>query len=147
LSIPLIAAGTLEIMAAGYLALNRKNITGTHTLLCPMIDARRMEVYTQLFNPEMKQVRDVHADIVDENSYADLLRQNNIIFFGDGAEKCRDVLTHDNAIIDTGYTISAAHMAGITFDRFNRKQFEDVAYFEPFYLKDFIATIPKNKIF
>jgi tRNA threonylcarbamoyladenosine biosynthesis protein TsaB len=146
LSIPLISAGTLKVMASGYLTLHPETAKKDNILLCPMIDARRMEVYTSFYDTKLNCVRDVNADIVDKESYVDRLGKNQIIFFGDGAAKCRDVLTHPNAIIDESYVISANQMVSLTFEKFRNEIFEDVAYFEPFYLKDFVATIPKNKI-
>jgi len=146
LSVPLLSAGTLEIMANGYLLLHPELSAEINTLLCPLIDARRMEVYTACFDTRMNAARKVTAEIVNENSFSDLPGNKKIIFFGDGAAKCEKVLSHENAVVDTSYTISATHMTELIFHRFREGTYEDVAYFEPFYLKDFIATIPKNKI-
>ncbi len=146
LSVPFLAAGTLEIMAAGYLAMNPAIKEEGNTLLCPMIDARRMEVYSALYTTDLEPFREVQANIIDENSFRETLSGHRIIFFGDGAEKCEVLLQHKNAVTDHNYLISAVHMVPLTLAKFRSKTFEDVAYFEPFYLKDFIATIPKNKI-
>lgn len=146
LSIPLVSAGTLEIMANGYLNKNPLLKNQKDLLLCPMIDARRMEVYAAFYRSDLSVFRTVGADIVDENTYRNFLDNHPVIFFGDGAGKCQETLHHENASFDSKYRISASHMAGITLEKFNIQDFEDTAYFEPFYLKDFIATIPKNKI-
>ncbi len=87
LSVPLISAGTLKVMANGYRTMFPENVMGDHVLLCPMIDARRMEVYSAFFDPELNMVREVRADIVDGNSYLDLLAGHRLIFFGDGASQ------------------------------------------------------------
>lgn len=136
---PLIAVDTLTAMASGIISSNGVEIAG-NTLLCPMIDARRMEVYTALFDHRGEMIRPVSADIIDEQSFAEYLRECKVIFFGDGAEKCRAVLGgHENAIFFPGFVNSAAFMTGIAIEKFARSEFEDVAYFEPYYLKEFIA--------
>jgi tRNA threonylcarbamoyladenosine biosynthesis protein TsaB len=109
-------------------------------LFCPMVDARRMEVYCAIFNSNNKEVKPTTAEIIDENSFADYLKDNKIIFFGDGAEKCKTVLSpNKNAIFIDGIVPSAKNMITLSEQAFINKQFEDVAYFEPFYLKDFVA--------
>ena len=105
-----------------------------------MIDARRMEVYTAIFKPNGENIVPTAAEIIDENSFASLLKENQILFFGDGAEKCREVLGHNpNAHFLPGFTNSATHLTKKAAEKFAQKDFADVAYFEPFYLKDFIA--------
>ena len=105
-----------------------------------MIDARRMEVYTAIFNTQGENIVPTAAEIIDEHSFADLLKENQILFFGDGAEKCREVLgSNPNAHFLPGFTNSAAHLTKKAAEKFAQKDFENVAYFEPFYLKDFIA--------
>lgn len=136
---PLIAIGTLQAMAAGA----KK---GTPSLLCPMIDARRMEVYTELFNPDLSTFREIKAEIIDGNSFAAELTDHTIWFFGDGAAKCKPVLgSHPNARFIDDFQPSAAHMISLAEEKFNRSEFVDVVYFEPYYLKDFIPGIPKVK--
>ncbi len=145
--IPLIAVPTLDIMAIGVIL---EKITGEeieNSLLCPMIDARRMEVYNALYNNIGKRQTEITADIIDEKSYFDALNKQKVYFFGDGAEKCKDVIKHENAIFLENVYPSAKYMLQIANQHFNEQQFEDVAYFEPFYLKDFIATIPKKNIY
>ena len=133
---PLIAISTLQAMARGRVE-NKSNIP---ILLCPMIDARRMEVYTAFYDIDNNEVRKPGADIIDENSYADILDKNKVIFFGDGAAKCKDALSHHaNAIFVDDVFPSARNMIPLSVKSFNDRQFEDVAYFEPYYLKDFIA--------
>lgn len=140
---PLIAVGTLESMAAG--ALQRTGAQPEDTIYCPMIDARRMEVYDALFDHTGKEIRETKAEIIDENSFSGLLKEHAVYFFGDGADKCRSVITHPNASFLDGFSPSAAYMAPLVMQKFKAGQFEDVAYFEPFYLKDFVAGVPKVK--
>lgn len=134
----LIAVETLEAMTDGMITLSGGSIAAD-TLFCPMIDARRMEVYTAVFNATGERVKATAAEIIDDNSFADLLEQHQIIFFGDGAAKCRETITHTNAVFVDDFSNSAAHLTKRALQRLNDKHFEDVAYFEPFYLKDFIA--------
>jgi tRNA threonylcarbamoyladenosine biosynthesis protein TsaB len=112
-----------------------------------MIDARRMEVYTALYNTEGKEIRKVSAEIIDGDFLSDLLGTHEILFFGNGAGKCKSQITHQNAFFEGPKTTSAEFMHVIAHEKFSKQQFEDVAYFEPFYLKNFVATIPKNKVF
>ena len=141
---PLIAIETLESMAQGVLdnptVLSTLNLQPSTLLLCPMIDARRMEVYTAIFNTKGENIKPTAAEIIDENSFAELLKNNKILFFGDGADKCQTTLGNNpNAIFLPGFTNSATHLTKKAFEKFKQKDFEDVAYFEPYYLKDFIA--------
>lgn len=140
---PLISIGTLKAMAAGMVG-NDNN--PKDFLFCPMIDAKRMEVYAAFFDGELNELKKTEAVIVDENSFADLLSTNKIIFAGDGAPKCSAVLSHQkNAIIKNDFNPSAAFMAKLSEQKFNQQDFENVAYFEPFYLKDFVAGISRVK--
>jgi tRNA threonylcarbamoyladenosine biosynthesis protein TsaB len=134
---PLIGTGTLNCMAMGMKKFIRNE--ELPVLLCPMIDARRMEVYTALFDLNMNEVAPVTASIIDESSFSELLSSNIIYFAGNGAEKCREFLEiNPNAKFPGNEVVSAANMAQITLESYNNNLFEDVAYFEPFYLKDFI---------
>lgn len=149
LNIPLIGIGSLDSMADHVatetgIYFNAENLD--KLLFCPMIDARRMEVYMALYNSKGENVLPVAAEIIDENSLAEYLKENKILFFGNGAEKCRSKITHANAVFAGPATTSARFMQKLSEKKYNNGQFEDVAYFEPFYLKDFVATIPKNKI-
>lgn len=133
---PLIAINTLEHSAY---ACSQKH-GDAHTLFCPMIDARRMEVYCAIFDKENKLISPTAASIIDEHSFEVLLQKQKIYFFGDGAEKCKTSLaTQSNAIFIDQLFPSAKNMIQLSEKAFQNKQFEDVAYFEPFYLKDFIA--------
>ena len=136
---PLIAIETLEAMAYG--VIHNDGVTiGQDTLLCPMIDARRMEVYCALFDATGQKVRPTSADIIDEQSFADELNKHQIIFFGDGADKCEATLgVNPNAQFLLGFVNSATFLTQKAAEKFDKKEFEDVAYFEPYYLKDFIA--------
>jgi tRNA threonylcarbamoyladenosine biosynthesis protein TsaB len=140
---PLIAIETLAAMASGVIADKSLSIDES-TLLCPMIDARRMEVYTALFDSAGNKVKGTAAEIIDEQSFSDYLATHKIIFFGDGAEKCREVLGgNPNAEFLKGFTNSATHLTGQAAEKFAVKYFEDVAYFEPYYLKEFLITSKK----
>ena len=136
---PLIAIETLEAMAYGIIH-NDDVAIGRDTLLCPMIDARRMEVYCALFDTAGQKVRPTSADIIDGQSFAEELDKQKILFFGDGADKCEDALgTNPNAQFLPGFVNSATFLSQKAAEKFDKKEFEDVAYFEPYYLKDFIA--------
>ncbi len=145
---PLIAVGTLDALGK-FTAQNLSRFTGEKdkVLLCPMIDARRMEVYTALYDSTGKVVEPVAARIIDQNSFSEWLSEYIILFFGNGAEKCKMQLQAPNALFSGPKKASARFMLNLAENKYNNKEFENVAYFEPFYLKDFIATIPKNKIF
>jgi len=136
---PLIAVETLEAMAAGGVD-QYSHLIDSNTFLCPMIDARRMEVYTAVFNAGEARVRPTSAEIINGHSFADLLEDKKILFFGDGAEKCREMLDENsNAVFLPDFVNSAAYLTKKALEKFKMKAFEDVAYFEPYYLKDFIA--------
>ncbi|MCG8685949.1 MAG: tRNA (adenosine(37)-N6)-threonylcarbamoyltransferase complex dimerization subunit type 1 TsaB [Desulfobacterales bacterium] len=142
-NLPLIAIPTLEIMANGFAVSKRLE---NNAILCPMIDARRMEVYTALFNSKLELQKETTAEILDGDSFKNILSKRKVYFFGDGASKVNEVISHQNSIVHSDYIISSEHMISLAFKRLEAKQFEDLAYFEPFYLKDFIATTPKQKI-
>lgn len=143
LSIPLIAVNSLELMAS---QVNVEHRTSNVELLCPMIDARRMEVYTMLFDSKLEVVSPVEAKVIDPTSFADQLQDNEILFFGNGAMKCKEVITHLNARFIENIFPSAEWMGGIALTSFNKQKFEDIADFEPAYLKDFIAKKPKSLV-
>lgn len=140
--VKLIAIPTLELMCVPLLL--GEKINEDNALLCPMIDARRMEVYSQFFDRALKEVRSINADIVENNTYDDILAQQPVYFFGNGAEKCHEVLTHHNAHIIEGIVPLAKNMYPLAEKRMANEQFEDVAYFVPFYLKDFVAKEAKK---
>ena len=140
--VKLIAITTLELMCVPLLL--GEKINEENALLCPMIDARRMEVYSQFFDRALNEVRSISADIVENNTYDDILAQQPVYFFGNGAEKCHEVLTHHNAHIIEGIVPLAKNMYPLAEKRMANEQFEDVAYFVPFYLKDFVAKEAKK---
>ncbi|HET8828486.1 MAG TPA: tRNA threonylcarbamoyladenosine biosynthesis protein TsaB, partial [Pelobium sp.] len=143
LDIPLIAINTLEAMASGFKS--KCFSVQPNTLFCPMIDARRMEVYCSVFNDELKAVAPTEAKIIDGTSFKEVLDKHMVYFFGDGAAKCEDELgSHLNARVMGDYQNSAKDLTATAFDKFVHKDFVDVAYFEPFYLKDFIAGKKKD---
>ena len=143
LSIPLIAIETLEIMAYRVIS---ENTVETSPLLCPMIDARRMEVYDAIFDINLQKTKETAADIVDEKTFADLLAKNKVVFFGNGADKCKKVITSENAVFLDNIYPRAKDMIELAQKAVDDQNFVDTAYYEPFYLKDFVATVPKNKV-
>lgn len=147
--LPLIAITSLEAMAHHVIHHpDRYQLPKTENVLfCPMIDARRMEVYTAFYDKEGKQVRGIQADIIDHQSYLPFLENNSVLFFGNGSAKCRDAINHPNAIFINGIITWAENMIPLSERDFQLQKFVDVAYYEPFYLKDFIATIPVKNIF
>jgi tRNA threonylcarbamoyladenosine biosynthesis protein TsaB len=141
LGIPLLSVNTLQSMAAGMVA----KIIDPASLFCPMIDARRMEVYCAIFDHTLNEVRETRAEIITSNSFSDHLNESTIYFFGDGAVKCKGVIENRNARFIEDFKASAEFLIPIAWKKFQNKQFENTAYFEPFYLKDFIPGIPKVK--
>jgi tRNA threonylcarbamoyladenosine biosynthesis protein TsaB len=144
LDIPLIAVNTLQSLAIRA-SQDYQDDEGLSVFFCPMIDARRMEVYCALFDKNNHEVRKTLAEIIEPDSFETFLKSNKVIFFGDGAAKCIEVIQHPNAVFLENIFPSAANMVGITLEKFKNQVFEDVAYFEPFYLKDFIAGVSKVK--
>ena len=143
---PLIAITSLQIVTQQALKIHNDAIKAENLLLCPMIDARRMEVYTAIFDANISQIEEIKAEIITVESFSTLLEKQKIAFFGDGAQKCKDVIQNKNAIFWEEIYPLASAMAEPAQVLFNENCFEDTAYFEPFYLKDFIATVPKNKV-
>jgi len=139
---PLIGIDTLQMMAKGFLSAN-SSYTG---LICPMIDARRMEVFTALYDHQLTEILPVSAKIIDEESFRSELNGQQITFIGDGAMKCNTSIISANAAFSDLNFNSAANMSGLAFNAFTQGQFEDVAYFEPYYLKDFVITQAKKKV-
>ena len=148
LDIPLISVGTLDAMAWGLVdALKNKKQLIDSYLYCPMIDARRMEVYDAVYNSKLDKVKDVEATILDEDTYSKYLEKFPMIFGGDGAEKAKKLMfdKYPKAYFLDGFEPSSMFLAELAEQKYNAKDFEDTAYFEPFYLKDFIAGISKVK--
>ena len=142
--VKLIAVPTLELMAVPVLL-------GEHpeqedALIVPMLDARRMEVYAEVLDRALRVVRPIQADIVDADTYKEYLDQHPVYFFGNGAAKCMETINHPNAHLVEGIEPLAKNMAPLAEKRFVEGKFEDVAYFVPFYLKDFVAKMPKKLI-
>ena len=134
LNIPLIAVGTLDLLAFQGQSQNKDN-----AFLCPMIDARRMEVYCFVADAELHLVEPVSARIIDEGSFAELLNSSKVLFFGNGAEKCKGVIRHDNAVFLDGVVPLASFLGLIAEKKFSAGEFEDLVEFKPFYLKEFVA--------
>ena len=143
LELPLLSVNTLQVMASHLL---QKMDIDENTWLCPMIDARRMEVYTAFYDKNLQQIRPVQAEIIHENSFEAIVNERKIICFGNGAEKCKEILTHPHITFIDNIRPLAADMLSLATKAFENKELEDAAYFEPFYLKEFVATVPKNKI-
>lgn len=141
LSIPLISINSLELLAHQVRSINKKN-----HLLCPMLDARRMEVYTMLLDSDLNILESVNAKILEGNSYYKWLSEKEILFFGSGSEKYDYLLNDPRAIFIKGIVPSAAAMGEISFAKFVKNEFEDLKTFEPFYLKEFVAKKPKLMI-
>lgn len=141
--IPMISVGTLDTLV--WQALDGNMLPEGCRYIIPMIDARRMEVYTGIFTPDGKQISPTVAQIIDADSFKDQLAEGPVLFIGDGADKCKDTLTSPNARF-IQCCPKAASMMYPAIDALEAKRFEDVAYFEPFYLKEFITTVSKKKI-
>lgn len=141
--IPMISVGTLDTLV--WQALDGNMLPEGCRYIIPMIDARRMEVYTGIFTPDGKQISPTVAQIIDADSFKDQLAEGPVLFIGDGADKCKDTLTSPNARF-IQCCPKAASMMHPAIDALEVKRFEDVAYFEPFYLKEFITTVSKKKI-
>lgn len=135
--LPLIAVPTLELLCVPVL-LHHEEIVDD-ALLVPMLDARRMEVYAQVFDRSLKEIRPIQADVVDGDTYREYLDRGPVYFFGNGAEKCMETIGHPNAHLLKGIEPLAKNMLPLAEKRMIDRQFEDVAYFVPFYLKDFVA--------
>lgn len=142
--IPLVAVPTLEVMCVPVLL--KHDDLPEDALLCPMLDARRMEVYAAVYTRGLKVVRQTQADVVDADTYRELLDEHPMYFFGNGAKKCMDVIDHPNAHYIDGIEPLAKNMFPLAERKMMRGETEDVAYFTPFYLKDFVALKPKKLI-
>ena len=152
----LIAVPTLELLCVPVLLSDRLKVTGTacdtlsslpdDALLCPMIDARRMEVYAAVYDRALRPVRQVQADVVEATTYREWLDKAPVFFFGNGARKCMETIAHPNAHFIDGIEPEARWMQPLAERRLLAGQTEDVAYFTPFYLKDFVAKMPRNPL-
>jgi tRNA threonylcarbamoyladenosine biosynthesis protein TsaB len=149
--LPLIAVSSLQSMCYGALQQEfpGKNqfLSAPEALLCPMIDARRLEVYTALFDLSCNQVEATQAVVIDETSFSRYLDSKHVLFFGSGSDKVMGIIKNKNAFFMPKFATSASSMINLAWEQFQLKKFADIAYFEPYYLKEFIATIPKKNIF
>jgi tRNA threonylcarbamoyladenosine biosynthesis protein TsaB len=144
LNIPLIAINTLQLLAyqGKDLLQNLETKEQHNMLLCPMLDARRMEVYCMLLDDNLTEVEPTQAKIIDEHSFENHLEQKIIYFLGEGAEKCKNIISHSNARFVTEINPLATRLGELGHTRWNQSAFEDVVSFEPFYLKDFLIRKP-----
>lgn len=142
LNLPLLSVPTLELMCVPVLLRNEE--IEDEALLCPMIDARRMEVYAALYDRALKPVRGIQADVVDADTYRQWLEDRPVYFFGNGAAKCMDTINHPNAHLIEGIEPVAKWMMPLAERKMLNDIHEDVAYFVPYYLKDFVAKQPKD---
>jgi tRNA threonylcarbamoyladenosine biosynthesis protein TsaB len=140
---PLIAVQTLQIMCL-HPEVKRQINLYKDLVLCPMLDARRMEVYTAVYDIGLKEMIEVQPMILDELSFHDLLSQEGVLFFGSGSSKFKDILKNDSAYFVEGVWPQASEMAMLSQMKYDQNEFEDLAYFEPFYLKEFQGTTPKK---
>jgi tRNA threonylcarbamoyladenosine biosynthesis protein TsaB len=146
-SIPLIGVDTTLSMFMGFIRVAKeKLVLSGSDLFCPALDARRMEVYYSVYNSEGIRVKETCAEIIDGNSFKEYPESSRVFIFGEGAAKCREVIERKNIIIDDEFKISASSMHIPAYEAFIQTLFEDVAYFEPFYLKDFLTTKPVKNI-
>jgi tRNA threonylcarbamoyladenosine biosynthesis protein TsaB len=144
---PLIAVPTLQAMANG-LILSASGPSSDRKIeyVCPLLDARRMEVYSAIYDKDLREIRGTRAEIIDGNSFEVILRDHNLIFGGEGSEKCKPVLSHhENAWFIEAFETSARFMIPMAEEKFGSGRFEDPAYFEPYYLKEFVAGKPRVK--
>jgi tRNA threonylcarbamoyladenosine biosynthesis protein TsaB len=144
LNIPIISVNTLELMAFQFL--NTKSseevFKGKNVIFCPMLDARRMEVYCALLDRSLNYIQPVQAKVIDGESFNSVLDSNHVFFFGDGADKCSAIINHANAHFYAGVAPIASSLGEIGFRKWNDNEYEDLVSFEPFYLKDFLIKKP-----
>lgn len=143
-NVPLIAIPTLKLLCVKPLLSD--DIEDENALLCPMIDARRMEAYTAIYDRALREVREVKAEVIDATTYNEWLDQGLVYFFGNGAEKCKEIINHPNARFIDNVVPTAKSMLPLAELAIAKGQYEDVAYFEPFYLKDFVAIKSKSPL-
>ena len=146
-SIPLIGIETTLSMFYGVISSKYSDTDPeSNTLFCPMLDARRMEVYYAIYDAKGNKIKKISAEIITNDTFAEYPESQKIIFFGDGALKCREVINRKNAIFAVEFIMSASYMHKPVLKAFNNHNYEDVAYFEPLYLKDFITSKPRKNI-
>ncbi|MEO0902513.1 MAG: tRNA (adenosine(37)-N6)-threonylcarbamoyltransferase complex dimerization subunit type 1 TsaB [Bacteroidota bacterium] len=137
LDIPLISVPTLQSMA-------RQVKMEENEVIVPVLDARRMEVYSAVYDENYQEIRETEAEIIEPSSFEDYVNYSKVYVVGSGAEKCRETLEYPNFEFDTSLMPSANEMAVIAYEKYQKQQFEDVAYFEPYYLKDFVLQGKKT---
>jgi tRNA threonylcarbamoyladenosine biosynthesis protein TsaB len=143
-SVPLIGVTTTRAMFTGMH--EKLGETGRDLLFCPVLDARRMEVYYAIYDSDGRTLSDIKAEVINEESFSAIAGKNRLIIFGDGAMKLKTVVKSANIAFDENFSMSAAHLLKPAYEALRKNKFEDVAYFEPMYLKDFIATVSKKNI-
>jgi tRNA threonylcarbamoyladenosine biosynthesis protein TsaB len=139
-NIPLIAVDTLEVMAYGA----KQNVDLNNFFFCPMIDARRMEVYAAVYNQKVELLKPTSAFVIKNDSFIEFLENNKVYFFGDGAKKCQEIIQHKNAIFDLEIFPSSRYFGEIIKSKGENNKFVNLAYFEPYYLKEFVAIKAKK---
>lgn len=133
---PLISILTLEALA--------HQVNTSDGVIVPMLDARRLEVYSAVFDSNLNQIRETQAQILDEASFESYLNKTKVCFIGNGVPKTKELITHENAIFIEDKLPSSNEMSRLSFEKYKKSDIEDVAYFEPYYLKDFVAIKPKS---
>ncbi|MEJ1222668.1 tRNA (adenosine(37)-N6)-threonylcarbamoyltransferase complex dimerization subunit type 1 TsaB [Sediminicola sp. 1XM1-17] len=136
LEVPLISIPTLESMA-------HQLVVSQDHLIVPVLDARRMEVYSAVYDRDWQEIRATEAEIITPDSFREYLKSHSVHIIGSGAEKCREIIQHQNVVLDTKVVPSAREMAQLSQKKFEASEFENVAYFEPYYLKDFVLQQKK----
>lgn len=136
LNIPLISVSTLEALS--------HQVSINNGIIVPMLDARRLEVYSAIYSASYQEIRGVEAQILNEDSFSEYLNNEQVYFIGNGVEKTKQLISHSNAIFIQGKLPSANEMSRLAYNKYKKSDIEDVAYFEPFYLKDFIALKSKK---
>lgn len=136
LDVPLISIATLTSLA-------NQEIGTAYDFIIPLLDARRMEVYAAVFDSDLNEIKDTKAEIIDDNSFAEFAQKGKVLLIGSGAQKCKEVLHYPNIDFDTEAVPSASELANLSFQKYQKQDFEDLAYFEPFYLKDFFLQKKK----
>jgi len=144
LNIPIVSVNTLELMAFQFLEMDAEKgrILKNNALMCPMLDARRMEVYCALLDHNLNYIEQVQAKVIDEESFSTILESAHVFFFGDGSDKCRDIIKHANAHFSSGLIPLASSLGVIGFKKWKEEAHENPVLFEPFYLKDFLIKKP-----
>jgi len=137
LNIPLISVSTLNALA--------HQVIISNGIIIPMLDARRLEVYSAIYDSSYNEIREIEAQILDDNSFSEYLEEGTVYFIGNGVEKTKNLIAHPNAVFVEGKLPSANEMSSLAYHKYKKSDIEDVAYFEPFYLKDFIALKSKKQ--